>query len=62
MIALRTARYGFVAASLLLSLSGALQAQSYPTKSILVVLPQQSDSATDVMVRLAGQKMSGSMK
>ena len=63
---MRTARYAFVAALLLaaftLALAGALHAQSYPTKSILVVLPQQSGSATDVMVRLAGQKMSESMK
>ena len=63
---MRTARYGFVAALLLavftLALAGALQAQSYPTKSILIVLPQQAGSATDVMVRLAGQKMSESMK
>ena len=61
---MRTARYGYVAALLLAAfpLAGALHAQSYPTKSILIVLPQQAGSATDVMVRLTGQKMSESMK
>jgi tripartite-type tricarboxylate transporter receptor subunit TctC len=37
-------------------------AQNFPTKSILIILPQQAGSATDVMVRLTGQKMSESLK
>jgi len=61
---MRTARVGFIGMFLLATplLSGTVLAQSFPTKSILIVLPQQAGSATDVMVRLAGQKMSESMK
>jgi tripartite-type tricarboxylate transporter receptor subunit TctC len=43
-------------------LAGAAHAQSYPTKPILIVLPQQAGSASDVMVRIVSQKMSENMK
>ncbi len=39
-----------------------VHAQNFPTKSILIVLPQQAGSATDVMVRLTGQKMAENLK
>jgi tripartite-type tricarboxylate transporter receptor subunit TctC len=45
-----------------LLLAPVLQAQGFPTKSILIILPQQAGSATDVMVRLTGQKMSESLR
>ena len=51
---------GTLAAAYLFASS--LQAQDFPTKPILIVLPQQAGSATDVMVRLTSQKMSESMK
>jgi tripartite-type tricarboxylate transporter receptor subunit TctC len=40
----------------------AVHAQNYPTKPLLVVLPVQSASAGDVMVRVVAQKMSENMR
>jgi tripartite-type tricarboxylate transporter receptor subunit TctC len=37
-------------------------AQNFPNKPILIVLPQQAGSASDVMVRIVTQKMSENMK
>jgi tripartite-type tricarboxylate transporter receptor subunit TctC len=44
-----------------LAIAGA-GAQNYPAKPVLVVLPMQSASASDVMVRVVAQRMAESMK
>jgi tripartite-type tricarboxylate transporter receptor subunit TctC len=55
-------KVSIVAFATALLLASSLHAQSFPAKPILIVLPQQAGSATDVMVRLTSQKMSESMK
>jgi tripartite-type tricarboxylate transporter receptor subunit TctC len=44
-----------------LAVSAAI-AQDYPRKPVLVILPQQSASASDVMVRMVAQRMAENMK
>ena len=53
---------GLVALSATFMFASSIRAQNFPAKPILIVLPQQAGSATDVMVRLTSQKMSESMK
>ena len=51
-------RAKLIALSAGILLASGAHAQSYPTKAILIVLPQQAGSASDVMVRIVSQKMS----
>ncbi len=54
---------GFVWAALAaLAIAASASAQDYPKKPLLVVLPMQSASASDVMVRLVAQRMAENMK
>ena len=54
------AELGTLAAACLFASS--IQAQNFPTKPILISLPQQAGSGTKVMLRLTSQKMLESMK